>query len=262
MRDLITEWPRIKKELRTKPVLLLISYEGTLVTPPPSSSHLEQNIREVLVSLRSKPSVTVGIISGIPLTSLQNLIRIKGMYYSGNHGLEIRGPDMEFVHPACSQAACSQDGLEPVKTFLQQKLSAIDEIFIEDSGLSLALYYPSLGNSQRELLKETVSAGIQSYVKEGKLRTVERKDSLEILPVVNWDKGRVVKMFENMLASRKAHPLTMYFGSERTDEEAFRAVREKGMGVLVGKKNKTAAGYYLNGYDEVADFLLLLESFY
>jgi trehalose 6-phosphate phosphatase len=260
MKDPISEWPRIKKELRTRLVLLLINYEGILVPAPPSVFHLDHNLRELLISLRSKSNLTVGIISGLKLSSLQDLIRINGMYYSGNYGLEIRGPEIEFIHPACTQ---DTPELQSLKTSLQERLSEINGISIEDYGLSLYLYYPLLDNGQKDLVRERVNVQVQPYITEGKLRVLEGKDNMEILQVVNWDKGRVVKMFENLVASRKSHPLVIYFGADHsTDEDAFRAIRGRGIGVLVGRKNVTSAGYYLSGYSEVVDFLLLLESFY
>ncbi len=261
MKDPISEWPRIKKELRTRLVLLLINYEGILVpAAPPSLSHLDHNLRDLLISLRSKPNLTVGIISSLKLSSLQNIIRINGMYYSGNYGLEIRGPEIEFVHPACSQDTSE---IQSVKTTIQERLKEINGITIEDNGLSLFFYYPMLDNSQKDLVREKVNAVVQPYISAGKLRALEGKDSTEILQVVNWDKGRVVKMLENLVATRKPHPLIIYFGTDPvTDEDAFRAIKGKGIGVLVGKKNSTTAGYYLNGHSDVVDFLLLLESFY
>ncbi|MEW5802045.1 MAG: trehalose-phosphatase [bacterium] len=261
MKDPISEWPRIKKELRTRPVLLLLNYEGILVPAPPSGSHLDHNLRELLISLRSKPSLTVAIMSRMKLSNLQNLIRINGMYYSGNHGLEIRGPEIEFVHPICTTQDSSE--LQPLKTALQEQTNELSGISVDDNGVSLYLYYPTLDNGQRELVREKINAAVQSYSSTGKFRSVEGKDSTEILPVINWDKGRVIKMFENLISSRKSQPLTIYLGADpATDEDAFRAIRGKGIGILVGRKSATTAGYYLAGHSEVVDFLLLLESFY
>ena len=260
MKDPISEWPRIKKELRTRLVLLLINYEGILVPAPPSLSLMDHNLRELLISLRSKPNLTVGVISSLKLSCLQNSVRINGMYYAGNHGLEIRGPEIEFIHPACTQ---DTPELQSLKTSLQEELSAINGITVEDNGLSLYLYYPMLDNSQKDMVKERVNALARPSVSGGKLRIVEGKDSMEVHQMVNWDKGRVVKMLENMVATRKPYPLVIYFGADPVmDEEAFRAIRGKGIGVLVGRKNTTSAGYYLSGHGEVVDFLLLLESFY
>ncbi|MEW6381246.1 MAG: trehalose-phosphatase [bacterium] len=259
IKDPIAEWPRIKKELRSRPVLLLMNYEGILVPAPPSPPNLDYNLRELLISLRSKSSVTTGIISSLKLSSLQNLVRINGMYYSGNSGLEIRGPEMEFIHPACAQCAAE---LQSMKASLQERFCDLGEISVEDNGFSLSLGYQQADNNQKEVVRERIGAVIQPFLSSGTLRLVEGKDGLEILPVVNWDKGRVVKMFENLVSSRKAHPLTIYLGADNADEDAFRAIRGKGIGILVGRKNTTSAGYCLSGHSEVVDFLLLLESFY
>lgn len=259
LKDPIAEWPRIKKELRSRPVLLLMNYEGILAPASPSPPNLDYNLRELLISLRSKSSVTTGIISGFKLSSLQNLVRINGMYYSGNYGLEIRGPEMEFIHPACAQYTAE---LQSIRASLQEQLNDLGGILIEDNGFSLFLGYQLADDNQKDVLRGKISAVIQPALNAGTLRLVEGKESMEILPVVNWDKGRVVKMFENLVSSRKAHPLVIYFGADYADEDAFRAIRGKGIGILVGRKNTTSAGYHLSGYGEVVDFLLLLESFY
>ncbi|MCL6584016.1 MAG: trehalose-phosphatase [bacterium] len=260
IKDPIAEWPRIKRELRTRPLLLLINYEGVLVPTPSVSSSLDYDLRELLLSLRSKPAVTVGIISGLGLSSLQNLVRINGLYYASRYGLEIRGPEMEFVHPVCTQGSSE---LQTMKGSLEERLRGVSGIAIEEQGFSLSLSYQQVvDNSQKEAARDIAGAVIQPYVNAGKFRIVEWKDSMEIIPMVNWDKGRVVKMFENLISSRKTLPLTIYLGADYSDEEAFRNIKGKGIGIVVGRRNTTAAGYYLSGHSEVLDFFLLLESFY
>jgi len=44
-------------------------------------------------------------------------------------------------------------------------------------------------------------------------------------------------------------------GDDRTDEDAFRTIRDRGLTVFVGKARTTEARYYLRNIGEVAEFL-------
>jgi trehalose 6-phosphate phosphatase len=47
----------------------------------------------------------------------------------------------------------------------------------------------------------------------------------------------------------------VYVGDDVTDEDAFRAIRPDGIGVLVGSRERTDAAYRLPGQGAVAPFL-------
>jgi trehalose 6-phosphate phosphatase len=58
------------------------------------------------------------------------------------------------------------------------------------------------------------------------------------------------------LGLERAKVRPIYIGDDRTDEDAFRALEQRGVGVLVSEEPRpTAASYFLKGPTEVERFL-------
>jgi trehalose 6-phosphate phosphatase len=86
---------------------------------------------------------------------------------------------------------------------------------------------------------------------------------LEVRPAVDWDKGRAVRFLLDALRPAAGVPV-LYLGDDRTDEDAFRALRawraEGAEGVIVADPppERTAAAAYLRSPAEVATLLARL----
>jgi trehalose 6-phosphate phosphatase len=69
------------------------------------------------------------------------------------------------------------------------------------------------------------------------LRLTEGKMVLEVRPRVEWNKGRAVLFLLEQMAPPPGAPV-LFFGDDRTDEDAFQALRQGpwgGEGVLVAE---------------------------
>jgi trehalose-phosphatase len=88
------------------------------------------------------------------------------------------------------------------------------------------------------------------------------KKVYEVRPAVDWDKGKAIRLIVNEYSRkcRATGPFLVYIGDDRTDEDAFKAVREyDGISVLVGEPDQdTIARYFLRSPAEVAKFLAVL----
>ena len=85
---------------------------------------------------------------------------------------------------------------------------------------------------------------------------MEGKKVYELLPCIDWDKGKAVLwLLENLgLEHGKVRPI--YIGDDRTDEDAFRALGQRGVGILVSEQPQaTAANYWLHNPEEIEEFL-------
>jgi trehalose-phosphatase len=72
----------------------------------------------------------------------------------------------------------------------------------------------------------------------------------EVRPHDIWNKGDAVKW---ILDSYDKSRIPVYIGDDRTDEDAFRAIKGKGIGISIGKSD--TADYYLETQEEVKRLL-------
>ena len=92
MQHLFQSWQSFSSDVRdASHIVLLSDYDGTLtpIVSRPEEAILPHDAKEKLSALAQKPAFSVGIISGRPLSEVKALVGIDGIYYAGNHGLEI-----------------------------------------------------------------------------------------------------------------------------------------------------------------------------
>ena len=88
-------------------------------------------------------------------------------------------------------------------------------------------------------------------------KTGEGKKIIEIKPDVDWHKGKAVNwILEKLGAADKDKFVPIYVGDDITDEDAFTAIKDSGIGILVGYHgNSTDAKYRLKNVYQVRVFL-------
>ena len=101
MQHLFQLWESFSSTIRAASHILLLSdYDGTLtpIVSRPEEAILSPEVREKVSALSKSPTFSVGIISGRSLSEIRALVGIEGIYYAGNHGLEIEGPGLKFIN--------------------------------------------------------------------------------------------------------------------------------------------------------------------
>jgi trehalose-phosphatase len=79
---------------------------------------------------------------------------------------------------------------------------------------------------------------------------------VELRPNIDWDKGKAVLWLLETLDLAQDDVVPVYVGDDETDEDAFRALADHGIGVVVGEEHRpTRARYALADPDQVKDFL-------
>jgi trehalose-phosphatase len=231
----------------------LLDYDGTLtpIAPTPAEAILERALREILISLSRKDKYTVGIISGRSLREVKRLLKIKGIYYAGNHGLEIEGSGIKFIHPDFLR-------FKPYIREINEALSAVTRgikgIVLEDKAMTLSLHYRLVDKKWVSKIIRAFNAICMPYERKGKVKLTSGKKVLEVRPAIGWDKGKAVKKIKQ-LARFASESLICYIGDDKTDEDAFNVLRTKDISIFVGKATSSAARYYLKDTEEVAEFL-------
>ena len=254
MKNLFRHWDKLKEELSNRYIMLFLDYDGTLtpIVSSPRKALISREAKGILNELSNSPKCKLAIISGRGLKDIINIIGLKGIIYSGNHGLEIKGPKIKFESIVSSRYKAV---LEQIKNDLNKKLSSIEGAFVEDKGLSLGLHYRLVDKNNIPQVKTIFHEAVILYLVRNKIKIKTGKMVLEVRPPSEWDKGKVVLW----LLARQGFALKgfvpIYIGDDKTDEDAFKVLRNKGITIFVGKPKPSYAQYYLKDTNEVKEFL-------
>lgn len=239
-----------------KHLLLLLDFDGTLspIAPTPDEAVLPNETRSALERLVESPTCAVAVISGRALSDVRGKTGIPGITYVGNHGLELARPNEEPQRVALSRF---QSVLRRLKRELSAKLCPVAGVIIEDKGCSLAIHYRTVREEYRPLVKAAVHETVEAFGGEREIELGIGAMVLEIRPPIGIDKGTIVSALLEPETRKYVDggTVAVYIGDDATDEDAFRAIRGRGWGILVGVPRISYAEYYLKDPGEVRTLL-------
>ena len=228
---------------------VFLDYDGTLtpIVSDPQKALLPGSIRQTLEGLARQASV--GILSGRDLDDVRQRVNVAGIFYAGSHGFDIAGPRglrrqeaIEFL-PA----------LDVAEKELREKLAGVAGTLVERKRFSIAAHYRNVNDTDLPMVERIVS---EVTARHRELRRMEGKKVYELLPDIDWDKGKAVLWLLEALGLEHADVRPIYIGDDRTDEDAFRALEQRGVGILVSEQPRpSAASYSLKDPTEVERFL-------
>jgi len=258
MKHFLKEWDRASKKYSGKHFCVFMDFDGTLapIRKRPDWVKLGGATRNTLKKLARRKDMTAAIVSGRGLKDIRARAGVKGLIYVGNHGLEAEGPGIRYVVPEAQKAKKTIAALS--KKF-KKEYRKYKGVYIEDKGLSLSIHYRMVRPSGLKKVKEIFNDNIRAYEKSKKVFITRGKKVWEVRPPVRWDKGRMVRfLLEKKIKHKNALPI--YMGDDRTDEDAFRSVRNRGYAVKVtgDPGERSRADYYLKNTGEVRQFLKMI----
>jgi len=249
----------LENRLRNKFLFIFLDYDGTLapITKAPNKASISWATKSLLRKLSQNPQCKLAIISGRALRDVKKRAGLKNIIYIGNHGLEIDSPQLKFSSPV---SLIYKQALKRIKEELNKKTSSIKGVLVEDKGLSLSLHFRLVHANKRALVKAIFHEVVLSDKIKGIIKIKPGKMVLEVRPMVNWDKGKVAVwlLARQQFASAGKQVLPVYIGDDLTDEDAFRALKNKGITILVGQAKASHAQYYLKDINEVVEFLRII----
>ncbi len=259
LKYLFDAWMEISNQLSTSggctTLYLFLDYDGTLVpiANTPKDALLSQEQKQFLHKLSQYPEIQLWIISGRSIDDIRRLVGIDGIGYVGNHGFEIQCPDhpvKEFYTPDHKEAILK------IQELLNAHFIKYNGVFLENKGPILAIHYRLAKTGiEREILRfiESIKDIVQRPFNVGYGKKV-----IEIRTVHNKSKGTALKWIKKHAIIGK-NVCSGYLGDDETDEDAFRVLGTKDIGIFIGKPlRQTSAKYYLLNVDEVWDFLFRL----
>jgi trehalose 6-phosphate phosphatase len=229
-------------------------FDGTLseIVEDPDSARLVDGAADALTSLSA--ACPVAILSGRDLADVRERIGLPGLWYAGSHGFELTGPD--GTHHQNPEAAASIPVLAGAAADLADQLAHIPGVVVEHKRFGVAVHYR---NAARDRVGE-VAAVVRTAGQRNALRVTTGREVIELRPNIDWDKGKTLRWVLDYIRDNEgAGPLLpIYLGDDITDEDAFDAVDDDGIAILVRHSDDgdraTAARYALDDPGRVREF--------
>lgn len=232
-----------------RPVLLL-DYDGTLApfriardeaVPYPG-------IRQRLDEIRRTTRTRLVIISGRAIDDLLPLLDLHPPpEIWGCHGWERLLADGRRT--AIELPAAALAGLAAARCLLGEAGLADHA---EDKSMSVALHWRGLPAAEQSRLRRAAEAAWQPLAERYNLQLHRFDGGLE-LRCPGRDKGSAI---DTILSESPTGTLAVFLGDDLTDEDGFRALEGRGVGILVRRESRpTAARYRLRPPEELLDFL-------
>ena len=246
----LEHWDEIERRLDGRRPAVFLDYDGTLapIAPRPELAKLPEPTRAVLRRLAGRGPVAV--LSGRGREDVAALVGLGELTYAGSHGFDIAGPTLrrevgEGIPERMAEAS----------ERLRRKLDGIPGVLVEPKRFSVAVHFRLAAPADLPRIESAVDA---VHAERQDLRKVHGKKVFELRPNLDWDKGSALLWLLEMLHAEAAdgRVIPLYIGDDLTDEDAFRAIADRGIGVLVAATpRETAAAYSLRDPEEVRAFL-------
>lgn len=233
-------------------MLLLSDYDGTLtpIVGRPEQAVLAPGVRAILIALAARPGFTGAIVSGRSLEDVRTRVNVDGLIYSGNHGLEIAGPGLQFVE---AQAAAAALSLGALCERIVKAAGTIPGLIVENKRLTASVHFRQVPAEFLEELGRIVGSIVEPESERFLVR--QGQAVFEIRPRVAWHKGEAaVWIRDHWAADAEA---TLVLGDDQTDEDMFTKMMDATT-VRVGECTETAARFVLRSPTEVAELLARL----
>ncbi len=243
LRSAITQLARIPQ------LLVACDYDGTLapiVEDPSAAAPLPEAVA-ALRSLAALPQTTVAVVSGRALRDLAAMSRLPSeVHLVGSHGSEF---DVGFVAR-----------LEPELTELRRRLLETLEdlakghpgVRLEPKPASIAVHTRTATPTVTESMVDAVSTGPAQWAG---VHTKLGKEVIE-LAVLATHKGTAIEELRRQVSAGGV----LFIGDDVTDEDAFRALSGKDIGIKVGNGESAAHYRVVDPLEAVRVLALLLET--
>lgn len=233
----------------TNQALLMLDYDGTLApfAHDPMAAFPYPGVRERLQRIAAGQHTRLVMVSGRPIDDLILLLGIDPLpEIWGSHGLEHRDPDGTRTMRSLPER--TQEGLAHIRQFVtDQGLTPVTEFKLSGA----AFHWRPLPPTQASELEASLHWHWDTTAPAFGLDLHQFDGGLE-LRVAGISKANAV---DDTLADSAPGSPCAFLGDDLTDEDGFRALRGRGLSILVRPEFRlTQADYWLIPPDELLWF--------
>jgi trehalose 6-phosphate phosphatase len=231
--------------------VLLLDYDGTLA--PFRIDRFKARpwagVRKLLMRIQNQGLTRLGIVTGRPAAEIAPLLGIDpALEVWGLHGFERLHADgrrdQDIISPethAILDDLCVRLRGNPLGGLVEEKQNAV------------AMHWRGVTRARARAIERRTRELFEPLAQRDGLALLVFESGLELR--AGRDKGEVVKALLEEIGGEEPVPIA-YLGDDITDEPAFRAIREHGLGVLVRRQWRvTDADVWLRPPGELKAFL-------
>lgn len=222
-------WPGPAAEAALRPALaarprgLFSDVDGTLspIAPTPEQARLAEGALAALTALQPRFDA-VGLISGRAPADIWRMAPAPGLLYAGNHGFErlaldaTGAPRVAPIPEAAAWRAAIAAALGELRAELGTELPGAR---FEDKGVTASLHVRA--TAEPAAAERLALAAARRAARRHGLRVTRGRMIIELRPPLAMDKGVIIAA----LAQERGLRGVIYLGDDRTDMDAFRALR-------------------------------------
>jgi len=231
--------------------ILMLDYDGTLspFTPDRDNAVPYPGVSGILEEIISNGGTRLIVISG---RSIDDLKRLLGMKHQpvmwGSHGAERYSPRDGY-----SAFEPSNTTLRALKMIKQWSVENGLEKRVEIKPFGIAYHWRGLSQDQGEKIAKLVEDEWKNRLIEYHLELRVFDGGIEIRHK-KINKGTAI---DEIVREYREDFVAAYAGDDQTDEDAFKALGDKGLKILVREESRpTAADIVLSPPGELLDFLI------
>ncbi|XP_022759006.1 probable trehalose-phosphate phosphatase F isoform X5 [Durio zibethinus] len=230
----LKSFEKISKNAKNKKIAVFLDYDGTLspIVDDPDRAFMPDTMR----------SAVRDVAKYFPTAIISGRSRDKGKE------VNLFQPAREFIPM-----------IDEVFKNLVENTKGIKGAIVENHKFCASVHYRNVEEKNWPTVAQCVHDILKDYPR---LRLTHGRKVLEIRPVIDWNKGKAVEfLLESLGLSDRDDVLPIYIGDDKSDEDAFRVLREgsRGYGILVSSMPKESKAFYsLRDPSEVKKFLKAL----
>jgi trehalose-phosphatase len=250
-RHALDAWKTIIQEVRrARHLALFTDFDGTLVRirKDPHPVALPAPDRQLLGAI-AHSGVLVGVVSGRRVADVRKRVGLGDIWYVGSHGFVLAGPrqrSIVLVNPK------ERSRMARIRHALARRLRGVPGIRLEPKESTVAVHYRGAPRPSKHLARRAVCELMERHPE---LSLLSGKKVWELLPHSRTNKWTAICQILRRECKRASGGrwLVIFLGDDATDERAFQEMQ--GISIVVGRKSRTAARYYLCSPVEVRRFL-------
>lgn len=233
-------------------IVLFLDFDGTIspIVPLPENAYLSEDNRNNL--LKISEIWPVAIITGRDLNTIKEKVGLNCVSYGASHGLEWE------IFGESGELKIEKNVFEKIDRIRKKILllkNYYNDLIVEDKKFSFAFHYHLLNNDQKLLAKKEAEKILSDFSQENDLKIFRDRETVEILPRLNFNKGDVSRKILDIIESKTSKKfLPIYIGDTSTDEDAFKMLKE-GITIKVGYSENSNAKYFFSNREQVDIFI-------